>query len=288
MMEQSLRTQPVWLRILQFPFIRLIVLGAGLFYLMGKTESFIQVFNDSPAIGVAIAVGMALVAMAIYIAWGKIIERRDVTELSCREWAANGPSAADRFRALHRLRSASDGVRHVHDRRVQPDYLHDPGRGHGDKIVGLRGTGISRRAVQVGRGHGRSWIAIIVSSLVFGFLHLLNPDATIAGATYIAIEAGLLLAAMYLATRRLWMAIGFHMLWNYVQSGRIFRHRVGRRGAAGPASAENGGADLLHGRQLRHGAVDIRAHLVHRVGIVMLVIAVRRGHMIPAPWSRKR
>ncbi len=94
MMEQSLRTQPVWLRILQFPLIRLIVLGAGLFYLMGKTESFIQVFNDSPAIGVAIAVGMALVAMAIYIAWGKIIERRDVTELSLpgvgREWAIGG------------------------------------------------------------------------------------------------------------------------------------------------------------------------------------------------------
>lgn len=63
-----------------------------------------------------------------------------------------------------------------------------------------------------------SWSAIIVSSLACGLIHLLNPGATIGGATFISIEAGLLLAAAYLVTRRVWIAIGFHMIWNYMQS----------------------------------------------------------------------
>lgn len=63
-----------------------------------------------------------------------------------------------------------------------------------------------------------SWLAIIISSLVFGFIHLLNPSATIGGAVYICIEAGLLFSAACMVTRRLWMAMGLHMLWNYVQS----------------------------------------------------------------------
>ena len=43
-----------------------------------------------------------------------------------------------------------------------------------------------------------SWVSLVVSSLVFGLIHLLNPAGTIEGAIYISIEAGLLLAAAYL------------------------------------------------------------------------------------------
>ena len=69
------------MRVLQFPLTRLIVLGGILFYVMGWTEASIQAFKDSPVIGVGISIGMALVAIAIYIAWGKLIERRAVIEL---------------------------------------------------------------------------------------------------------------------------------------------------------------------------------------------------------------
>jgi len=37
--------------------------------------------------------------------------------------------------------------------------------------------------------------------------------------TGLLMGAGLLLAAAYMLTRRLWMSIGFHMAWNYTQSG---------------------------------------------------------------------
>ena len=94
MIAQALPAKPPWLRILQFPLSRLIVLGGIIFCMMAWSESRIEAFKDSPLIGVAIAVAMALVAMAVYVAWGELIERREVTELSLpgagREWAIGG------------------------------------------------------------------------------------------------------------------------------------------------------------------------------------------------------
>ncbi len=81
----------LWLRFLQFPLVRILVLGGGLIYLMGRTEGLVSQVKDNPALGVVIALGMGLVAFAIYTAWGRFIERREVTELSLpgapREWA---------------------------------------------------------------------------------------------------------------------------------------------------------------------------------------------------------
>src|SRR5439155_20567927 len=54
-----------------------------------------------------------------------------------------------------------------------------------------------------------TWLALVMSALFFGFAHIANPNATIISAAAIALEAGLLLAAAYLVTRRLWFAIGF-------------------------------------------------------------------------------
>jgi len=56
-------------------------------------------------------------------------------------------------------------------------------------------------------------IATIAISLLFGFIHLGNPGATLAS-TIVTIFAGWLLSIAYLRTRALWMAWGFHFTWN--------------------------------------------------------------------------
>ncbi|GAA2641673.1 CAAX amino protease [Paractinoplanes durhamensis] len=62
-------------------------------------------------------------------------------------------------------------------------------------------------------------VALIVSGVVFGGLHLINPHATVWGAASIAIEGGLLAGAAYAATRSLWLPIGLHLGWNFAESG---------------------------------------------------------------------
>ncbi len=64
-----------------------------------------------------------------------------------------------------------------------------------------------------------SYIALAISALIFGALHLLNPNSTLISGLAIAIEAGLLLGAAYIYTRNLWFPIAIHFAWNFTQSG---------------------------------------------------------------------
>jgi membrane protease YdiL (CAAX protease family) len=63
------------------------------------------------------------------------------------------------------------------------------------------------------------WVALVVSSLLFGAMHLINSDVTVWGALSIVLTGGLLFGILYLVTRSLWLTIGFHFAWNTVQAG---------------------------------------------------------------------
>jgi membrane protease YdiL (CAAX protease family) len=69
------------------------------------------------------------------------------------------------------------------------------------------------------------WPALMLSAAFFGYVHLGNDNATPTAAAAIAVEAGLMLAAFYLLTGRLWMAVGVHAAWNFAQ-GWIWGARV--------------------------------------------------------------
>ncbi len=66
----------------------------------------------------------------------------------------------------------------------------------------------------------RFWPAVVVSSIYFGALHLLNPGAGILSTLGIFF-AGVLLAMGYYLTRRLWFPIGMHAAWNFAE-GPVF------------------------------------------------------------------
>lgn len=66
-----------------------------------------------------------------------------------------------------------------------------------------------------------TWVALIVSALIFGLGHLPNNNATWWSSVAIAIEAGLLLGAAYKWSGSLWVPIGIHWAWNYIQ-GNLF------------------------------------------------------------------
>jgi len=58
------------------------------------------------------------------------------------------------------------------------------------------------------------WRALIVTSVVFGALHLTNPNTTWLGLANI-VMAGVFLGVVYLKTASLWWATGVHLGWNW-------------------------------------------------------------------------
>ena len=288
MTDTTVTNTPLWLRALQFPLTRLIFLGGIMLFMMDWTERRMLTFKENPIIAIAIAIAMALVAMAVYIAWGKLVERREVTELSLpgagREWAVGGLIGAGLYTGCVLLLMLF-GMYHIEG--LNPVSYMIPAIALGVKssvFEELIFRGVLFRSVEEMAG---SWIAIIVSSLVFGLVHLINPDATIAGAVYICIEAGLLLAAAYLVTRRLWIAIGFHMLWNYVQSGVYSGIVSGAVAEPGLIKPRIEGSTFFTGGAFGMEQSIFALILCTTAGVVMLMIAIRRGNFMPPPWKRK-
>lgn len=127
-----------------------------------------------------------------------------------------------------------------------------------------------------------SRVALAITALVFGLAHFTNDGATLASAVGLVIEAGILLGAAYLVTRRLWFVIGIHLAWNAVQGG-VFSSSISGTGAQhGLLRLEATGPDWLTG-----GAMGVEGSVVTVLvglvaGIVLLVVAARRGHLVPS------
>lgn len=279
--------KPMWLRILQFPLTRLVVLGTIIFFTMGTNNGFMERLKPTPALSIVVTLGMILFGMAVYLAWGRFIERREVTELavagSGREWAVGALIGAGLYAASAVVLMIL-GMYHIEG--VNPWTYLIPAIAmalSSGAFEELLFRGVLFKSVEDLAG---SWVALVISSLVFGFIHLLNPGGTIEGAIYISIEAGLLLAAAYLVTRRLWLAMGFHMAWNYTQSA-IFSGVVSG-GVTDPGLIQDRieGPDLLTGGAFGLESSIIALVLCTSMGLILLLIAIRRGHMRPPPWKR--
>ncbi|MDT0158042.1 CPBP family glutamic-type intramembrane protease [Microbacterium sp. ARD32] len=127
-------------------------------------------------------------------------------------------------------------------------------------------------------------IALIVSSGLFGLIHLLNPGATLAGALAVAVEAGLLLGSAYLLTGSLWLAIGLHFGWN-VAIGGIFGAVVSGSAASGSGSSDSlvaattAGPDWLTGGGFGPEASIVAVIVCVAATAGMLVTARRRGRI---------
>lgn len=64
---------------------------------------------------------------------------------------------------------------------------------------------------------GEAWgplVAVVLTSVIFGLLHLANPGVGALSITNIAV-AGLLLGVIYVRTLSLWWATGAHLGWNW-------------------------------------------------------------------------
>ncbi len=126
-----------------------------------------------------------------------------------------------------------------------------------------------------------TWIAMVSTGLLFGMVHLFNEHATVWGGLAVAIEAGGMLTAAYIATRSLWLPIGLHFGWNFAAAG-IFSSEVSGNGAtSGLLQTSTSGSTLVTGGSFGPEGSLYSVVFCVVVTLAFLWLARRRGHIVP-------
>jgi membrane protease YdiL (CAAX protease family) len=277
------------LRIVRFPAIRLLLLGTLLFLTLVSSNTFMVKLGSSPPAAIASAAGMVIIGLMLYVGFVRWVEGRPVTELALapagREMALGMLVGAGLYTACVLILMAL-GIFHIDG--LNPVAVMLPAVAmalSSGFLEELLFRGVLFRIVEEWLG---TWASLVVSSLVFGFVHMLNPAGTFMGAAFISIEAGLLLAATYMVTRRLWLGIGFHVSWNYTQSAVFSGIVSGGDTDPGLLRDTIEGPPLLTGGAFGMESSLIAFLLCTTTGIFLLILAVRRGNIVLPSWKRRR
>ena len=126
-----------------------------------------------------------------------------------------------------------------------------------------------------------SWRALVLSALVFALAHLPNAGITLLAVLNTAL-AGLLFAAAYLATRRLWLAIGMHFAWNFISDG-VFSLPTSGNPARGLLQGQLSGPEWLTGGAYGLEGSAISFIVMALATALLLRRAVRTRHILPKP-----
>ncbi|MET7751598.1 type II CAAX endopeptidase family protein [Micromonospora sp. NPDC005367] len=126
-----------------------------------------------------------------------------------------------------------------------------------------------------------TWVALALTGSLFGLIHLANANATLLGAIAIAIEAGGMLTAAYIATRKLWVPIGLHFGWNIAASAIFSTEVSGSNTAQGLLDATISGPALVTGGDFGPEASVYAVVLGVLATGTFMWLAYRRGHVVP-------
>ena len=274
-------------RILRWPLARILVLGFILLLMMSLNTDVMTSYAGQPMKSIQHIVALAIAGFAVYRAYACFIEKRPVSELALRglgrELGIGLLIGAGLYAACELILMAL-GIYRINGLNPLSYMLPAIAMALSSGIYEeLLFRGVLYRSVETWFG---SWAALVVSSLVFGLTHLMNSQATLEGALFIAVEAGILLAAAFMLTRRLWLSIGFHVAWNYTQSAIFSSIVSGNEASQGLVRSTVKGPDYLTGGNFGVESSLLALLLCTTTGIVMVVMAVKRGKIVPPVWKR--
>lgn len=263
-----------------FVLFKLVSVGVGAMGLVGPGVSPL-----SRAVGIlAMELISSLVAYAVLV---KAIERRPLRELALRDMFTLGLAgllAGALLISLVVFVLWLAGSYHVTGTDPEVNWLPAVlltgiGAGVFEEILT---RGILFRTLEEGLG---TWWALAIAALFFGAAHIFNPGATLWSSLAIAIEAGILLALLYHVTRSLWPCIGLHAAWNVMQ-GTVYGIPVSGTAAHGWLVSNCTGPDWLSGGVFGAEASVVALIVCSACSALLLIVAVRRGSIVPPSWRR--
>jgi membrane protease YdiL (CAAX protease family) len=287
--QSDLRSaQPTfWRRVLQFPLVQIVAAILFIAIPFAVVSTPFNLFVTDKSLRRLGALLLTAVVLAAYSAFVRIIERRAVTELSgaraVRELGIGLGLGALLFSVTIGILAALGAYEVTGNNGWQTMLAILPACILSGVLEEVVIRGVVFRILEQWLG---SWIALGISAAIFGALHLLNPGATLLNAAAISIEAGVLLAAAYMLTRRLWLCVGTHIAWNFTQGG-IFSVAVSGGPSKGLLQARMVGPDWLTGGTFGAEASVVALAVCLAAGMTLVGLAIKKGNVIQPFWSDK-
>ncbi|MCC7526931.1 MAG: CPBP family intramembrane metalloprotease, partial [Candidatus Melainabacteria bacterium] len=136
--------------------------------------------------------------------------------------------------------------------------------------------------------------AVIVSSVGFGFAHMLNAAGgaglidKVQFCTFLSLEAGVSLAACYVFTRSLWMPIAAHWVWNFFEGPIFGTHVSGADFGQSFIDARIAGPDILTGGKFGPEGSLVCLMVGTLGGVFLLYLAAKRNNLISFAEAQRR
>jgi uncharacterized protein len=132
-----------------------------------------------------------------------------------------------------------------------------------------------------------SWLALLAAALYFAAGGLFGAYPNGAATLSAVLQSGLLFALAFMATRRLWSAIGVHAGWNLGQVA-LYGTATSMNGAYGLVLTRVSGPDWLTGGMAGTAASAPALVITAAAVVVLLAIVLRRGRLVRPIWLQGR
>ncbi|KAB1157980.1 CPBP family intramembrane glutamic endopeptidase [Flavobacterium luteum] len=129
-----------------------------------------------------------------------------------------------------------------------------------------------------------SYISLFITAIIFGALHLSNPNSTLLSGLCVGIEAGFLMGAAYIYARNLWFPIAIHFAWNFMQSGIFGAITSGNEKTSSLLTAKITGSQLFTGGEFGPEGTIQAVIFCSLASILLLILS---GNKIISPYWRK-
>lgn len=130
-----------------------------------------------------------------------------------------------------------------------------------------------------------TYISLTFSSILFGVLHLANPNGTLISSICIT-TAGFLMGAAFIYSRNLWMPIALHFAWNFTQSGIYGAITSGNEKTKSLLTAKIQGPEFITGGAFGPEG-SIQAIAFCALGTIILLILIHKENKIIKPYWKK-
>jgi CAAX protease family protein len=279
-------------KIIYFPLTRMIIGIAAVVASVAFCEWARKLFSDKfqlandledAIIGIA-EIGMALLS---YIILFRVYEKRQIRELNAAAFSNNALIAFSSGIVLQSFTILViylvGGYQILH---VNPFSFLIPGliqAAVAGFVAEILFVGIVFRLAEEKLG---TVIALIITSLFFVIMHSGARGATILSVASTAIQAGILLPALYVFSRSLWPPIFFHFAWDFAEPAIYGGVNPGIGIGKSLFISKFTGSDLLTGGQFGPGN-SIQASLVCTIAaFLFLWSAKQKNNFMQAYWKK--